>query len=105
MRYWINTVSLDHVQKGIAGGFMQADHGADTRLKRLSKGDQVIFYSPRTEFQAGTPLQQFTAIAEVIDDAPYQVDVHPEWKPWRRRVNFLPVTETAVQPLIEELGF
>ena len=25
-RSWINTVSLDHVQRGMAGGFTQADH-------------------------------------------------------------------------------
>ena len=72
MRYWVNTVSRSHVQNGVAGGFTQADHGKNSRLKRLSKGDGIIFYSPRTEFQAGEPLQHFTAIGEIIDEAPYQ---------------------------------
>lgn len=64
MRYWINTVSRDHVQGG-AGGFTQVDHGKDTRLKRMSKGDGIIFYSPRGERGAGEPLQRFTTTGPV----------------------------------------
>ena len=105
MRYWVNTVSLDHVQKGAEGGFTQADHGGDAHLKRLGRGDRIIFYSPRTGFQSGKTVQRFTAIAEVLDDAPYQVEVTPEFKPWRRQVRFLAATDTPVQPLIESLGF
>ena len=105
MRYWVNTVSLNHVQRGAEGGFTQADHGSNTRLKRLTKGDRIVFYSPRTEFQAGQPLQRFTAIAEVLDDAPYQVEVNPEFRPWRRQVRFLSSAETPIQPLIEQLDF
>jgi predicted RNA-binding protein len=105
MRYWINTVSLNHVQTGAAGGFTQADHGGNTRLKRLTKGDRIIFYSPRTEFQAGQTLQRFTGIAEVLDEAPYEVDVTPEFKPWRRQVRFLSCSDAEVKPLIEELAF
>ena len=105
MRYWINTVSLDHVQRGAEGGFMQADHGGEARLKRLAKGDRIVFYSPRTEFQAGRSVQRFTAIAEVLDDEPWQAEVSPESGPWRRKVRFLAGRDTPVQPLIESLGF
>ena len=105
MHYWINTVSLNHVQAGLAGGFVQADHGRESRLKRLAKGDRIVFYSPRTEYQAGAPPQKFTAIAEVVDDAPYQVEVVPEFKPWRRQVKFLSGSEAPVQTLIEDLDF
>jgi hypothetical protein len=105
MRYWVNTVSRSHVQNGVAGGFTQADHGKDTRLKRLSKGDGIVFYSPRTDMRAGDPVQSFTAIGEVIDESPYQVEMTPEFHPWRRRVNFLPAAEAKIQPLIENLEF
>ena len=105
MRYWVNTVSLSHVQNGVAGGFTQADHGKDTRLKRLSKGDGIVFYSPRTEMRAGEPVQSFTAIGEVTDEAPFQVEMTPEFHPWRRHVKFLPVSEAKIQPLIENLEF
>ena len=105
MRYWVNTVSRSHVQNGVAGGFTQADHGKNSRLKRLSKGDGIVFYSPRTEFQAGEPLQHFTAIGEIVDEAPYQVEMTPDFHPWRRRVKFLPSAEAPIHPLIEQLEF
>ena len=105
MRYWVNTVSRSHVQNGVDGGFTQADHGKDSRLKRLSKGDGIVFYSPRTEFNAGEALQHFTAIGEVVDDAPYQVEVNADSQPWRRRVKFLLSAEAPIRPLIEKLEF
>jgi hypothetical protein len=104
-RYWVNTVSRAHVQKGLEGGFTQADHGSDARLKRLSKGDRIVFYSPRAEMRAGEQVQRFTAIAEVADETPYQVEVAPEFHPWRRRVTFVNAEEAPVKPLIESLEF
>ena len=53
MRFWINTVSRTHVQVGVAGGFTQADHGRQARLRRLQRNDWLVFYSPRTELQGG----------------------------------------------------
>ncbi len=93
MRYWINTVSRSHVQTGMEGGFTQTDHGKESRLRRLARGDQIVFYSPRTD-------QKFTAIGEVIDEAPYQEETG-----WRRRMRFATAQEAAIQPLIEQLEF
>jgi len=105
MRYWINTVSHDHVKAGMEGGFTQANHGRATNLRRLSKGDLIAFYSPRTHFRSGEPLQQFTAIARVADEKPYQVEMTPTFHPWRRRVEFVPCEEAPIQPLIEGISF
>lgn len=105
MRYWINTVSYDHVKAGTKGGFTQANHGRSSSLQRLSKGDLIVFYSPRMNFRSGESLQQFTAIARVLDEKPYQVEMTPTFHPWRRRVVFLPCEQTPIQPLIENLGF
>jgi hypothetical protein len=105
MRYWINTVSRDHVQRGVAGGFTQADHGKATRLRRLSAGDAIVFYSPRTDYPEGETLQRFTAVGRVIDDEPYQVEMTPDFHPWRRQLKFLPSTETPIAPLVERLEF
>lgn len=104
-RYWINTISKDHVLKGIAGGFTQADHGKNTRLKRLSKDDYLIFYSPKTSLKDGETLQAFTAVGILDDDAPYQVEMTPDFHPWRRRVRFLEGEEAAIKPLLEHLTF
>jgi len=35
MNYWINTISRDHVMRGVAGGFTQANHGKASGLKGL----------------------------------------------------------------------
>lgn len=105
MRYWVNTISREHVQRGVAGGFTQADHGKNTRLKRVAKGDRIVFYSPRTEFRGGEPLQAFTAIGEIVDDEPYQAVMTPDFHPWRRRVAFSPCQEAPIEPLIERLTF
>jgi hypothetical protein len=93
MRYWINTVSRDHVQTGVEGGFTQADHGKQSRLKRLGKGDRIAFYSPRTD-------QKFTAIGEVIDEVPYEAETG-----WRRSMRFFSAEDAPIQPLIEQLEF
>jgi len=85
MTYWINTVSADHVQRGVAGGFTQANHGKPDMLRRMSRDDWVIFYSPKTAFENGEPLQAFTAIGRIIDDEPYQAQVSPKFHPWRRK--------------------
>lgn len=104
-RYWINTVSLEHVQRGVEGGFTQADHGRDTRLRRQSPGDLITFYSPRTAMQSGEPLQQFTALGTVTGEAPYQVQLSPDFHPWRLEVAFEQVTPTPINPLLRELSF
>ena len=90
MRFWVSTVSRAHVQNGIAGGFAEDD---ESRLKRMSPGDGVVFYSPR-------PDQRFTAIGSVADDAPQQIG-----DAWRRAVRFMDCQEVAIQPLIDSLDF
>jgi hypothetical protein len=105
MRYWINTVSRDHVQAGIEGGFTQANHGRPSGLRRLRPGDLIAFYSPRLSYPDGASLQQFTAIGQVVDDEPYQVEMTPTFHPWRRRLRFLQAEETAIEPLLDTLAF
>ena len=105
MRYWINTVSRAHVERGVQGGFTQANHGKAAGLKRIENGDRIVFYSPRTDYPDGEPLQNFTAIGSIIDDEPFQVEMAPDFHPWRRRVTFEPCSETPIRPLIESLEF
>ena len=103
--HWVNTVSKEHVLRGIEGGFTQADHGKATRIRRLQRGDLIVFYSPRTAFRSGDRLQAFTAIGRVEDDEPYQVEMSPTFHPWRRRVRFFASEEALVRPLVPVLDF
>lgn len=104
-RFWINTVSLDHVEAAIEGSFTQADHGAGTRLRRPSPGDQMVFYSPRTSLSGGRPVRQFTAWATVTGDEPYQVRVSDDFQPWRLAVTFHAGRRVDAKPLVEKLSF
>lgn len=105
MNYWINTVSREHVRRGVAGGFTQATHGSPNRLRRLNRGDEIAFYSPKTDHPDGAALQAFTALGHVIDDEPYQVEMTPEFHPFRRNVDFEECTEAPIRPLIDQLDF
>ena len=105
VNYWVSTVSRDHVQVAVAGGFTQADHGKNTRLKHLNKGDWLVFYSPKTHFKDGEPLQAFTALGEITDTEPYQVEMTGDFHPWRRQMSFKQGDETSIHPLLDDLSF
>ena len=104
-RYWVNTVSRDHVQAAVEGGFTQADHGKDTRLKHLNKGDLLVFYSPKTKLKGGRPLQAFTALGEVIGTEPYQVEMTADFHPWQLKMDFKKGNEIPVRPILSDLEF
>lgn len=103
--YWMNTVSLDHVQLGVEGGFTQAADGKDAGLRNLRPGDGVVLYSPRTAMRSGRPLRQFTALATVVGDEPFRVELRPDFRPWRLAVRFEPTHPVDVGPLLERLSF
>jgi hypothetical protein len=102
---WINTISRDHVRRGAQGGFTQAGHGKASGLKRLKKGDWIVFYSPKTAYENGEPLQAFTAIGQVADEELYQVEVAPDFVPWWRNLKFHDCAETPIKPLLSDLSF
>lgn len=105
MKYWINVLPKDHVVAGIAGGFTQAHGDKADQLPLLAKGDLIFFYSPGTLFRAGQILQAFTAIAQVVDDAPYQVKGSGKVRPSRRNVKPLRGEEAPVAALVADLDF
>lgn len=105
MKFWINTVSKDHLQRGIAGGFMQANHGKPQALRRLSVGDYIVVYSPKTAYDGGEQLQSFTALARVTGEEVYQFQMSENFIPFRRDVVFLDAKEAPIRPLIYRLEF
>jgi predicted RNA-binding protein len=105
MKYWIIVASKDHLQRGLAGGFIQANHGKAAPLKRMHAGDWVIFYSPKLEYDKPAKCQCFTAIVRVVDEKVYQQDMGGGFVPFRLKVRFLPSKEIPIHPLIDELTF
>jgi hypothetical protein len=104
-KYWIGVASRDHVRAGVAGGFCQLAHGKMTAIRRLSAGDWIAYYSPRTELRGGEPLQAFTAVGRVKEREPYLFDMGGGFVPARRDIEFFDCSEAPIRPLIERLSF
>jgi predicted RNA-binding protein len=104
-QYWIVVASKDHVMRGVAGGFMQANHGKEAPLKRMKPGDWVVFYSPKLILEKEDKCQAFTAIGQVADDKIYQFAVTDDFAPFRRNVTFYDNRDVSILPLIDELDF
>ena len=103
--FWIGVVSRSHVEIGVAGGFMQLSHGKKAAAQRLKAGDGLLMYSPRTAYPDGEPLQAFTAVGTVTSGEVYQVEMSPDFKPFRVDVRFVRCKEAPIKPLIEQLSF
>jgi predicted RNA-binding protein len=104
-RYWIRVASKEHVLVGTDGGFAQFCHGKLGPAKKLSKRDWVILYSSKEGFGEPTICQEFTAIGQVIDAEPTQVEQFPGFKPYRRRIRYRKSRPVNIRPLIAELSF
>lgn len=114
--YWIGVVSKDHVAVGVAGGFTQLNHGKAGPLERMRAGDGFVFYSPRTTYPEGAPLQAFTALGRVRGGTVYRADPGTDpgtdpgkcadgFAPFRLAVDYLPTHDAPIKPLLEELSF
>jgi hypothetical protein len=104
-RYWILVASSEHVKLGVAGGFAQAGHGKRAGLARMHAGDRILYYSPKFAFGGDEPLHAFTALGEVADDKIVQVEMSPDFKPFRRNVKYLKTGVVKIKPLINDLQF
>jgi hypothetical protein len=102
--YWIGVVSRSHVERGVAGGFAQLNHGKAGPLERMQPGDGLVYYSPRTDFPDGEPVQAFTAIGRVATGAIFQAE-EADATFFRREVRYLPAAEAPIKPLIDDLSF
>ncbi len=104
-RYWIIVASRDHVLTGVRQGIAQSNHGKASALRRMHRGDGIIYYSPKEVFGEPTPCRRFTAIGYVADDALFQVDMGDGFEPFRRRVDYKTCREVDVVPLVPDLTF
>ncbi|UJF33579.1 EVE domain-containing protein [Paenibacillus hexagrammi] len=104
-RYWIGVVSASHVQRGVEGGFSQLCHGKAAPLRRMSPGDWLLYYSPKTDMSNGAPLQSFTAIGQVVDDLVYEYRMSDSFVPFRRNIRYVPCQQVKIADLLEQLTF
>ena len=103
--YWIGVASKDHVDSAIAGAFTQLNHGKAAPLERMRAGDGYLFYSPRTAYPHGEPLQAFTAIGLIRSGNVYQAPLGEDSHPFRIDVDYLPARPAPIKPMIAQLSF
>ncbi len=99
-RFWIGVVSENHVKIGVKGGFCQVCHGKGTPLRRMNKGDYLLYYSPKIDLDSEEKLQAFTAVGKMKDNNIYQFEMQPNFVPFRRDVEYY----EAVSPCSIEIA-
>ena len=100
--HWVVTASADHAARGKAAAIVQANHGKDAPLRRMTPGDGVVIYSPRNTFRDGPPLQAFTLIGRIADAEPYQHGFAGHLM-WRRPVLWQETHWAPIRPLLDQL--
>lgn len=102
MSAWLAVVSQAHVQRGLGGGFAQVCHGKPQPLRRMKRGDWLVYYSPSIEM-GGAPLRAFTAIGQLQDDQVFAFDMGGGFVPFRRRVRYLRTGEVRLDDVKHKL--
>jgi len=103
MTAWLGVVSRAHVRTGVAGGFAQLCHGKAQSLRRMRRGDWLVYYSP-TIAMGGAALRAFTAIGQVEGAEVYPYDMGGGFVPYRRDVRYAEAQEVAmdlIKPRLE----
>ena len=103
MTAWLGVLSRAHVQRGVAGSFAQLCHGKAQPLRRMRRGDWLVYYSPTIEM-GGTPLRAFTAIGQVEGEAAYTHDMGGGFIPYRRDVRYAKAKEVALDMIKDKLA-
>ena len=104
-RFWVGVAAANHIARGVAGSFMQINHGKEAPLKRLHPGDVIAYYSPVETFGGKDSLKSFTALGLVKAGAPYQGDMGEGFKAFRRDVDWFETKPASILPLLQELSF
>ncbi|MGB3501278.1 MAG: EVE domain-containing protein [Mesorhizobium sp.] len=102
-RNWICVASAEHVRGGVAGGFMQVNHGKAAPLKRMKPGDNVVYYSPSEIMRRPDGLQAFTALGTIRQGVIYQGVMGGGHAAFRRDVEWQPATPAPIRPLLDRL--
>jgi predicted RNA-binding protein len=104
-KFWVVVTSRDHALDGAAAGVVQVNHGKLGPLKRMSAGDNILFYAGKQIYGQKELCQRFVALASLRDDTIFQYEVSANFKPYRRKAAYKEVKEAEIRPLIESLEF
>lgn len=103
--HWIAVACATHVRRGVAGGFMQVNHGKAGPLRRMEPSDGIVYYSPSEKMGQPDGLQSFTAIGRIRAGEPYLGVMAAGFEPFRRDVNWFSARPAPIRPLLPVLRF
>ena len=89
---------------GVAGGYMQVNHGKAGPLERMRAGDGFAFYSPRTSYPRRRAAAGVHRHRPHSNGTVYQAAGGDPRRPFRL-TSTIPRAAGAVRPLIDELTF
>lgn len=105
IRFWVGVASRDHVKVGEAGGFCQLGHGKEAPVQRLSPGDGIVYYAPRTGIKTGDVVKGFVAIGQVQPGEVYRAQQTESFCPYRRDVTYFLGRDAPIGPMLDRLSF
>lgn len=86
---WVVVASREHARRGVAGGFIMANHGRRAPLARMSVGDRILVYCPQTAFRGGSPLKAIAFVGTVTGPEPEPSEAIPGG--FRRRAELVEI--------------
>lgn len=93
--------SRDHARRGLADGFVMANHGRQAPLARMQPGDGIVIYSPTTTYPKGEPLRAITIVGQVTGAEPEPSEVIPDGH--RRRAELHEIEPLALDRIRDHL--
>jgi hypothetical protein len=107
-RTWVIVAARDHARRGLAEGFIMANHGKRAPLARMNAGDRIIVYSPKTTFPDGEPFQAIAIVGTVTGTGPEPSAVIPGGFRLRadlREIEPIPLAEVRDQLPMSRIRF
>jgi predicted RNA-binding protein len=102
---WIGVAARDHVDVGVAEGFVMFAHGKHAAALKVKPGDRFAYYAPMTGMGTGDTVRAFVAIGEVLDGEPEVHAMTATINGWRRRARYFRSHPADVYPLLDRLSF
>ncbi|MDB5587944.1 MAG: hypothetical protein JWP26_2914 [Devosia sp.] len=103
--HWIGVAARGHVVVGVAEGFVMFAHGKHSAVKQVQPGDWFVYYSPTQTLGKADAVRRFTAIGQVLDGEPVQMQMGVDDTGWRRSARFLTAQEADIYLLLPQLSF
>ena len=104
-RYFLGLAERVHAQMCMDANVVVLGLKGPAGVKKLTPGDGVVYYSPKTEPE-GKTLQSFTAIGEVVGEDIYEYSFDAGNPIWVRNVQWHKnAADTSIRPLLEQLSW